>query len=152
MADNGKTPVHLPAPAPVGAVATTAVTESTLTPLRKVPPKMDPKKAFEGTSAVDRMKAYLKEIPSIRARLVKVIDDQEDNLKRARASVEAFDQTTARISEIVKSWEEQNAGHHAPVAAAAPGPAGAEAPAPSPAGAGASPAAPAGGDGAKSGG
>lgn len=145
MADTNGKPV--PAPAPAGAV----VAEPALAPLRKVPPKMDPKKAFEGTSAVDRMKAYLKEIPSIRARLVKVIDDQEDNLKRARASVETFDQTTARISEIVKSWEEQNAGHHAP--AAVPGtPAGAEAPAPAPAGAGASPAAPAGGEGAKSGG
>jgi len=148
MADtNGSKPV--PAPAPAGAV----VAEPALAPLRKVPPKMDPKKAFEGTSAVDRMKAYLKEIPTIRARLVKVIDDQEENLKRSRASVDTFDQTTARISEIVRSWEEQNAGHHAPaIAVATPGPAGAEAPAPAAAGAGTAPAAPAGGEGTKSGG
>lgn len=146
MADtNGSKPPI--APAPAGAI----VAEPALAPLRKVPPKMDPKKAFDGTSAVDRMKAYLKEIPTIRARLVKVIDDQEENLKRAKASVDAFDQTTARISEIVKSWEEQNAGPHAPVAAAAPGP-GAEAPAPAAAGAGTPSPAAAGGEGAKSGG
>lgn len=114
MAANNGDPVPVQPPSsPPGAV----VVEPALAPLRKIPPKMDPKKAFEGTSAVDRLKVYLKEIPTIRARLVKVIEDQEENLKRAKTSIDGFDQTTARINEIVKSWEEQkDAGHHAPVA------------------------------------
>jgi hypothetical protein len=142
MADQNGNPVPaLPAPAPPPPGA--RIAEPALAPLRKVPVKLDPKKAFEGTSAVDRMKAYLKEIPTLRARLVKVIDDQEDNLKRAKASVDAFDQTTARISEIVKSWEEQNAGHPAP---AVPGhvPAAAPVPETALAGGGSAPAAPGG--------
>lgn len=103
MADNGKPgPVPIPAPVPAGDTA--------LAPLRKIPAKV--------VTPMDRLKAYLKEVPSIRARLVKVTEEQEEMLKRAKASVETFDQATARINEIVKSWEEQNAGHDAP----APGP------------------------------
>jgi hypothetical protein len=99
MADNGK---PTPVPAPASAVAA----EPALAPLRKVPAKV--------VSPMDRLKAYLKEVPSIRARLVKVTEEQEEMLKRSKASVEAFDQATTRITALVKSWEEQNAGHDAP--------------------------------------
>lgn len=120
MADNGNTPAHpAPAPAPAGAV----VAEPALAPLRKIPPKV--------VSPMDRLKAYLKEVPGIRARLVKVTEEQEEMLKRSKASIESFDHATARINDLVKSWEEQNAGQHAPVGApavaatpAAPAPAG----------------------------
>ena len=53
MADNGSIPAR-PAPAPPTAV----VAEPALAPLRKVPVKV--------VSPMDRLKAYLKEVPAIR--------------------------------------------------------------------------------------
>lgn len=114
--DNGAAPAPPPTTAPVD----TSGEASAPTPLRKIP-RMDPKTAYTGTSAVDRMKAYLKEVPLLRARLLKVIEEQEVHLKHARASVEEFEETTARIEALVTTWEEeQNAERRH----ASPGPTG----------------------------
>lgn len=116
MADDNGKPQPIAAPAQAGAAA--AVAEPAPAPLRKVPVRMmDHKKGFEGTSAMDRFKAYLKEVPVIHARLVKTVSE--------------FETVTRRIQEIVNKWEEEqkDAGHHAPAVGTA-SPAAAPEPAP----------------------
>ena len=69
------------------------------------PPRFDPKKSFKGTSAMDRAKKYLKDVPVLHARLEKVIEEQEANMKSSRASLDNFDAVTNEIRAMVDIWE-----------------------------------------------
>jgi hypothetical protein len=89
-------------------------------PHRKVP-RLDPEKSFAGASALDKLKAYLRDVPPLHARLVKVIEEQEANLARSKQALVAFDGVTAEIRAIVDRWEKDHGQPGAP-APVVPGP------------------------------
>lgn len=84
------------------------------------------KQSFKETnaqgSAIDRMKAYLKDIPVIHGRLNKFVADQEAQLAAAKKSLAEFDAVTAQLKATVAKWEEEQShggpGHDVPDAAA----------------------------------
>lgn len=61
--------------------------------------RFDPKKSFEGTTAQDRMKEYLKKIPVYDAQMKALIDD-------FTAIRERFKKLSDEIEETVKGMEE----------------------------------------------
>lgn len=108
--------VAAPAPAPSAAAA----------PARKV--AAFGKQSFKETnaqgSAVDRLKAYLKDIPVIHGRLSKFVADQEAQLAASKKSLAEFDEVTAQLKATVAKWEEEQTnggtGHDIPHDPAAP--------------------------------
>lgn len=93
-------------------------------PHRKVP-RLDAEKSFTGSSALDKLKAYLRDVPPLHARLVKVIEEQEANLvrsqealTRSKEALVTFDGVTADIRALVDRWEKDHGqpGAPAPVA------------------------------------
>ena len=72
------------------------------------PPRFDAKKSFEKTSAMDRAKRYLKDVPVLHARLENVIEAQEANLTASKESLAKFDSVTAEIQKTVDSWEKDS--------------------------------------------
>ena len=85
MADNGD-------PAPV--------------PQRTVP-RMSAARSFKTTSAVDKMKAYLKEVPVLHAQLRSVIGKLDIQLESVRQTEVEFKDLSKRIEETVARWEEE---------------------------------------------
>jgi hypothetical protein len=106
-------PTAAPAPEPVAA-----------TPQRREVPRLDAKKSFTATKEADRWKQYIKEIPVLRARLVKAVGQLEEvanatadqaktareNLAKGNAAIEAFEEATKEISERFASWEKEQTG------------------------------------------
>jgi septal ring factor EnvC (AmiA/AmiB activator) len=93
---------------------------------------LDPKKSFENVDTMDRMKAYLRDVPVLHARMVKVIEEQEAllsnqqaHLNAARASLTRFEALTKQIEDTVAKWEKEqaDAGRDAGPAPAAAAPA-----------------------------
>jgi len=87
---------------------------------------MSAKKSFGGANAVDKMKAYLRDVPVLHKRLVKVIEDLDRTLGEARVAKENFEAVTAQIEDTVKRWEEEqrNDGRSSQPLPGQPGPAG----------------------------
>jgi hypothetical protein len=85
----------------------------------------DPKKAYEGSTAVDRMKQYLKDVPVLHQRLTASVAGLEATLTAAKKAAADLEKVTADIRVTVARWEgEQNHGRpgNGPVAATpAPG-------------------------------
>lgn len=98
------------------------------------PPRTVPKfgkKSFTGANAVDKMKAYLRDVPVLHKRLVTVVEGLERNLAEARVAKENFDGVTASIQAAVDRWEEEQKHDEKSQpgpeeTACPPGPAGAE--------------------------
>jgi len=87
---------------------------------RKQVHSFNAKKAFEGTSAVDRMKQYLKDVPVLHARLTTTIASLEATLAAAKKSAAELEKVTADIKVTVAKLEEEQSharpGHHGPAA------------------------------------
>ncbi len=58
----------------------------------------DPKKSFSGTKAVDKLKAYAKEAPQVRARLQNTID-------RMEAALREFEHVVVMSKSMLDRWE-----------------------------------------------
>ena len=92
---------------------------------RKQVHTFDPKRAYEGSTAVDRMKQYLKDVPVLHQRLTSTVASLEATLAAARKAATELEKVTADIRVTVARWEEeQNHGRpgNGPIAATpAPG-------------------------------
>jgi hypothetical protein len=67
----------------------------------------DPKKAYEGTTAVDRMKQYLKDVPVLHQRLTTTAAGMEASLASVRKVVADLEKVTADIKATIARWEEE---------------------------------------------
>lgn len=70
-------------------------------------PRFDPKKSFQSTKSVDRLKEYLKKIPVYDAQLKTILADLNQALAEATAAKERFERVTAEIEATVKQWDEE---------------------------------------------
>jgi len=99
---NGSSPAIAPIPAPA-AVAP---------PGPRKAPAFTPKKAFQATNSMERLKEYLKEVPVLHKRLTDVVVGLEANLSSARASLAQFDETTSRVRALVDRMEKEERDQH----------------------------------------
>jgi hypothetical protein len=107
-----------------------APVEKEPTPLRKVH-HLDPKKAFGATAQMDRWKEYIKDIPVLRARIIKAVEHLEalvsqlpQQLEAAHAAQKAFDEATVEITSRFQQWEKTHESERSATAGEAGTPAG----------------------------
>lgn len=83
-------------------------------------PRLDPKTSFKGADAMDRLKAYLREVPVLHARLLCVVQGLERLLAEAQTRLAEFDATAALIRTAADKFgkedglERTDAGAEAP--------------------------------------
>lgn len=115
MANEPTAAPEAPAPMPASAPAT---------PQRKAV-AFRAQKSFQGTSAMERMKAYLKDVPVLHQRLTAVVAaleqqlvDGQKHLEAAKKTLADFEATTSQIKTTVARWEEEQThdGHDHPAA------------------------------------
>lgn len=87
-------------------------------------PHLDAKKSFTATAQADRLKEYIKDIPVLRARIIKAVEhlealvaqeqalavQQQAQLALARESLKMFDEAAELITTRFVNWEKTHDG------------------------------------------
>jgi len=120
-------PVAAAAPIPAVAAAATATVAAPVTPASRKPIIRRFDVASFDEKPVDKLKGYLRDVPVLHARLVRVINEWEGQLTKAKADLAEFQRVTEGIKSTVAKWEKDDGhgGSDQPSAPAAATPTGA---------------------------